>query len=196
VSRQNGKTRENGVEEPGSPDTNPGGSADETGLDELSARVDALSTQLNDVREQLHEERDHRRDLEDALDERDERIAQLEDEVKRLDARTDLLEIVESADQMDARQRAVTLVQHLHRAAKARERRDEPPAATVNRDEAEEALHFPDVERTTIYRDMERAARLVGDDDVLEYADGELRLDLDAGTLPGRYTADEEDENL
>lgn len=85
---------------------------------------------------------------------------------------------------MDGHQRAVALVQHLHSAARAREKRDEPPAATVNRDEAEEALHFPDVDRTTIYYDMKRAARLVRDGDVLEYADGELTLDLERGRSP------------
>lgn len=196
MSGQIEKTAEDGTEEPDSSGSNPGGSADETTIQDLAVRVDALSTQLDDVREQLDEEREQRRDLERQLDERDERIADLEDEVNRLDARTDLLEIVENADQMDARQRAVTLVQHLHRAAKARERRDEPPAAAVNRNEAEEALHYPDVERTTIYRDMERAARLVGNEDVLKYADGELRIDLNAGTLPGKYSAETEGENL
>ncbi|WP_229380519.1 hypothetical protein [Haloarcula marismortui] len=96
---------------------------------------------------------------------------------------------------MSGKQRAVTLVQHLHRAAKARERRAEPPAATVDRDEAEEALHYPNIDRTTIYRDMERAARLI-DGDALQYTNGKLRLDLDAGSLPRKYTADQEGENL
>jgi septal ring factor EnvC (AmiA/AmiB activator) len=167
-----------------------GGSVDDGALEEVLTRVEALSTQLDDLREQLREERSRRQDLEDELGACGERIDGLEDAVTRLDARTDLLEIVESADEMGARQRSATLVQHLHRAAMARERRGEPPAAAVNRDEAEEALHYPDVERTTIYRDMERAARLVGDEDVLAYTSGELRLDLAAGTLPTRFTFD------
>jgi len=196
VSQQNGETDENDSEGAGSPGSNPRGSTDETTVEEVAARVDALSTQLSDLREELHDEREQRRDLERQLDERDERIEDLEDEVARLDARTDLLRLVEDTDKMDGHQRAVALVQHLHSAARAREKRDEPPAATVDRDEAEEALHFPDVERTTIYRDMERAARLVGVEDVLEYTGGELTLDLEGGSLPSRFTAEPEVSNL
>ncbi|MDQ2073524.1 hypothetical protein RBH20_13375 [Haloarcula sp. H-GB4] len=178
-----------------SPDANPGNESLETTVQALEARLDALSKQVSGLREELHEERSERQELEDELAERDERIDDLEAEVARLDARTDILEVVENADKMTGKQRAVTLVQHLHRAAKARERRDEPPAATVDRDEAEEALHYPNIDRTTIYRDMERAARLI-DSDALRYTNGELRLDLDAGSVPRKYTADREGENL
>lgn len=178
-----------------SPDENSREESLETTVQALGARLDALSKQVSGLREELHDERDEREELEDELTARDERIDELEAEVARLDARTDILEVVENADKMSGKQRAVTLVQHLHRAAKARERRDEPPAATVDRDEAEEALHYPNIDRTTIYRDMERAARLI-DGDALQYTNGELRLDLDAGSLPRKYTADQEGENL
>ncbi|WP_318249584.1 hypothetical protein [Haloarcula argentinensis] len=178
-----------------SPDANPGAESLETTVQALEARLDALSTQVSGLREELHEERDEREELEDELAARDERIDELEAEVARLDARTDILEVVENADKMTGKQRAVTLVQHLHRAAKARERRDEPPAATVDRGEAEEALHYPNIDRTTIYRDMERAARLINGS-ALQYENGELRLDLDAGSVPRKYTADREGENL
>jgi septal ring factor EnvC (AmiA/AmiB activator) len=178
-----------------SPDENCREESLETTVQALGARLDALSKQVSGLREELHDERDEREELEDELAARDERIDELEAEVARLDARTDILEVVENADKMSGKQRAVTLVQHLHRAAKARERRDEPPAATVDRDEAEEALHYPNIDRTTIYRDMERAARLI-DGDALQYTNGELRLDLDAGSLPRKYTADQEGENL
>lgn len=178
-----------------SSDANPGGEGLETTVQELSARMDALSKQVSGLREELHDEREQRTELGDELEARDERIDELEAEVAQLDARTDILEVVENADKMSGKQRAVTLVQHLHRAAKARERRDEPPAATVDRDEAEEALHYPNIDRTTIYRDMERAARLI-DSDALQYTNGKLRLDLDAGSVPRKYTADREGENL
>jgi septal ring factor EnvC (AmiA/AmiB activator) len=178
-----------------SADANPGGESLETTVQALEARLDALSKQVSGLRDELHDERDEREELKDELAARDERIDELEAEVARLDARTDILEVVENADKMTGKQRAVTLVQHLHRAAKARERRDEPPAATVDRDEAEEALHYPNIDRTTIYRDMERAARLI-DGSALQYENGELRLDLDAGSLPRKYTADQEGENL
>jgi len=176
-------------------DANPGGESLETTVQALEARLDALSTQVSGLREELHDEREQRAELRDELEARDERINELEAEVARLDARTDILEVVENADKMSGKQRAVTLVQHLHRASKARERRDDPPAATIDRDEAEEALHYPNIDRTTIYRDMERAARLI-DSDALQYTNGELRLDLDAGSLPRKYTADQEGENL
>jgi septal ring factor EnvC (AmiA/AmiB activator) len=178
-----------------SPDSNPGDESLETTVQALEARLGALSKQVSGLREELHDEREEREELADELAARDERIDDLEAEVAHLDARTDILEVVENADKMTGKQRAVTLVQHLHRAAKARERRDEPPAATVDRDEAEEALHYPNIDRTTIYRDMERAARLI-DSSALQYENGELRLDLDAGSLPRKYTADQEGENL
>ncbi|WP_228841775.1 hypothetical protein [Haloarcula sp. CBA1127] len=178
-----------------SPDANSGDKSLETTVQALEARLDALSTQVSGLREELHDEREQRAELGDELAARDDRIDELETEIARLDARTDILEVVENADKMSGKQRAVTLVQHLHRAAKTRERRDEPPAATVDRDEAEEALHYPNIDRTTVYRDMERAARLI-DSDALQYTNGELRLDLDSGSLPRKYTADQEGENL
>ena len=190
-----GVTESDPESEGASADANPGDESLETTVQALEARLEALSTQVSGLREELHDERDEREALADELAARDERIDELEAEVARLDARTDILEVVENADKMTGKQRAVTLVQHLHRAAKARERRDEPPATTVDRDEAEEALHYPNIDRTTIYRDMERAARLI-DSSALQYENGELRLDLDAGSLPRKYTADQEGENL
>jgi len=82
--------------------------------------MDALSKQVSGLREELHDEREQRAEIEDELEARDERIEELEAEVARLDARTGILEVVENADKMSGKQRAVTLVQHLHRAAKAR----------------------------------------------------------------------------
>ena len=179
----------------GSSGENPRVDGSKTTVEGLDARLEALSRQVSTLREQLDDEREQRAELEDQLAARDERIHDLEEEVARLDARTDILEVVETADKMTGKQRAVTLVQHLHRAAKARERRDEPAAAAVDRDEAEEALHFPDIDRTTVYRDMERAARLV-DGRVLRYEDGELVLDLETGDLPGRFTSEQGGGNL
>jgi predicted RNase H-like nuclease (RuvC/YqgF family) len=161
-------------------------------VEELTARLDALSTQLDTVREELTEEREERRSLEAALEERDDRIADLETRLEELDARTDLLNVIDDVDQMDGKQRSVTLIQHLKRKAETQRDRDtdESARASVNREEAEDALHHPDVDRTTIYDDMRRAVRLVGDEDVLWYDSGggtesRLRLDLESGSLPG-----------
>jgi hypothetical protein len=59
----------------------------------------------------------------------------------------------------------------------------------VTRQEAEAALHHPDVDRTTIYDDMRRAVRLVDNKNVLWYESSSggasrLKLDLEAGELP------------
>ena len=181
--------------EAGSDGSNPGGDVSETTLqelvslrDELHARLDTQSTKLQTLRDELNEERQQREQLEQQLAQRDERIQTLEQRLAEVDQRTDMLELVETSDDLDGEDRSKTLIQHLQRAAHRRRERDEPAAASVDRDEAEAALHHPDVDRTTIYRDMERAVRLVGDDDLLRYEDGELRLDLRDSTLPAEFT--------
>jgi ABC-type phosphate transport system auxiliary subunit len=124
-----------------------------------------------------------------------ERVAELETQVAELDERTDMLRLIDEADTMDASQRSAALLQHCIRKIRASDRLSE---VTINRDTAEEALHHPDVDRTTIYSDMQRCERLVGDEDICRYAkasetvsgDAELTVDLshvdetvDASTL-------------
>lgn len=134
--------------------------------------------------------------LEESVQEMDDRIEELEDEVARLDSRTDLLDLVQSSDEMDGEQRSTALIQHLHKAAQKQRDRGEPAMASVNRDEAEAALQYPDVERTTIYRDMERAIRLVGNEAVLWYesasgGESRLKLNLETGDLSAKFTEEE-----
>lgn len=161
----------------------------EAALEKASGRLDAQSKQIDDLREELGEERDARRALQQELRESRETIEELREEISRIDERTDLLELVDDADQLDGEQRAAVLIQHLHKKAKARERRDEPASAVIDRSGAEEALHFPEeLDRTTFYKDMDRAERLVGDTDLLKYSNGELCLDLEEGALPARFT--------
>ena len=150
-------------------------------------RIQALANKVGALEEELRDEQEARRDLQETVDEQRETIARLKRRVAELDDRTDMLSLVEDADKADGQQRSAALIQHLVRAAERREQRGEPPRQAVDRAEAEQALHYPDVDRTTIYDDMRRAERLVGDEDVLQYSDGELTINLEAadgGTLP------------
>lgn len=95
-----------------------------------------------------------------ALEADRERVADLEQQVAELDTRTDLLRLIDEADGLDGRQRSTALIQHCIREIQQSPRLEQ---VTINRDGAEQALHHPDVDRTTIYSDMERCERLVGD---------------------------------
>jgi vacuolar-type H+-ATPase subunit I/STV1 len=186
------------ADEPSHNGSNPGGVSAEHAsttdrtpeLEDVLARVDALSKQVASLRDTLEEERERRVELEEELDEERSRRRELQEKVERLSARTDLLRLVESSDQLTGEQRSVALLQHLRRAAERQRDHGREAKASVTRDEAERALQFPDVDRTTIYTDMERAARLVGDERIVRYASGSgggsrLELNLEAGDLPG-----------
>lgn len=120
-----------------------------------------------------------RSETDERFNELEERISELASQVERVDERTDMLDLIEQADTVSYEQRSAALFQHLKRQANARPD-DQPARASADHDDAEKALHFPDVERTTIYRDMQRVERWVGDEDVCWYNDGALHLDLDA----------------
>lgn len=120
--------------------------------------------------------------LEAKLDAKNETIQELRDELARIEQRTNLLHLVEEADALDAKQRSAALLQHLKQAAERERTRGRKAKHSLNRDQADEALHYPDVDRTTIYTDMQRAARLVNDEDLVWYGEddgGERRLFLD-----------------
>lgn len=158
-------------------------------IEDLTARLDALSTghetlveEVEYLQEQLQEEREERQQLASENE-------RLREEIGELRSRTDLLKLVENSDEMGGRQRSVTLIQHLRRAAERERDRGQKAKASVNREEAESALQYPDVDRTTIYDDMRRATRLVGDEAVLWYESSSgggsrLKLNLEAGDLP------------
>jgi len=158
-------------------------------VEDLAAKVDTFRDGLrsawdaiDDLEEELQEEREERRRLE-------EENEQLREEVERLHARTDLLRLVENSDEMTGKQRSLALIQHLKKAAEKQRDRDREAKASVNREEAESALQYPDVDRTTLYDDMRRAERLVDNKSVLWYESASggasrLRLNLDAGSLP------------
>lgn len=119
-----------------------------------------------------------------------EKVDSIENQVNDLDARTDMMRIVENADQLDAKQRSATILQHLQRAAKSNGE-DGISKAKITRDRVEEILHYPDVHRTTLYTDMERCVDLVGNKDVCSYDGGSpatLSLDLRNGGVPAAAT--------
>lgn len=89
----------------------------------------------------------------------------LRDRVDELDARTDIMQLVEDSDDLEGRGRSIRLIQHMQRKAS----RQQMSRIALTRDQADEALHYPDVHRTTIYTDMERCADLIGDKQICWY---------------------------
>lgn len=162
-------------------------------IDRLDGNLDVLFTKVGKLADRVDE-------LEADNDEKDTRIRELEAEVQRLEARTDLIRVVEQADEMTGKQRSITLLQHLQKAAQRNSDNDDAVTgngrASVTREQAEIALQHPDVDRTTIYDDMRRAVRLVGDEDVCWYdsdRDGgsQLVLDVTNGDLPTEFNRSE-----
>lgn len=126
--------------------------------------------------------------LENTLERIDGRLATVEERVDDLEQRTNLIQLVEDTDNMDGKQRSAALLLHLQKKIQ----RNGSDRIFLNRDGAEEALHWPDVDRTTLYTDMQRAARMVANEDVCWYETAEesrtdeavLYLDLENGELP------------
>lgn len=125
------------------------------------------------------------------LEERvDERFDEIQDRLDDLERRTDMLQLVEDVDEMAAKQRSITILQHMHRKLLAS---DDLDAIHLTKDDVETALHFPDIDRTTYYTDMRRCQRLVGNDDICWYkkaSEGDLDeaavyLDLSEGDIRG-----------
>jgi len=105
-----------------------------------------LNAALNDIAELT--------DRVNQLEDTEEEVEQLRDRVQRLEERTNMLRLIEEADQLDSSQRRAALWQHCVREAK--QSRNEKIA--LNKDEVEKVLHHPDVHRTTLYTDMREVA--------------------------------------
>ncbi|WP_255246126.1 hypothetical protein [Halolamina sp. CBA1230] len=155
----------------------------EARLEAHSKRIETLEDDLDDVRTEC----DTLRGEVEALQQENE---DLRAEIERLDARTDLLSLVENSDEMTAKQRRIALIQHLKKAAEKERERGRDAKASLNKEEAEAALKYPDIDRTTFYDDLRKAPRLVGKEDVLWYDRGtggesRLKMNLENGDLPG-----------
>jgi len=107
-----------------------------------------------------------------------ERIDELEARVADLEERTDMLRLIEDSDDLTAKQRSTALIQHAFQEVRNNDRTQ----VTFDRDRAAEILHYPDVDRTTIYSDMERCQRLIGDKDICQYFK-KSQTDTDAAEL-------------
>lgn len=155
--------------------------------DEVLARLDALSANVRSVEDdQMEMERRHEADL----DELREELAKVREENAELKRRTDLLSLTEQADDLGAKQKSAILLQNLHRKALQKQERGKRPHASITRSQAEDILQNINQDRTTFYSDMERAARLVGEDnDVVRYdttgQESTLKMNLEKGDLPG-----------
>lgn len=121
----------------------------------------------------------------EALQERVDSLETLSDRIDEIDARTDMMQLVDDVDDMSGRERSIRLLQHMQRKAE----RNNLSRIALTRDEADEALHYPEIDRTTLYTDMRRCARLLGDEgeicwyepsDVGPVDEAQVILDYDA----------------
>lgn len=161
-------------------------------VETLQRRLDAQSNQLEGLRDELADEREDKQELREELAEVKEENADQDERLKEVEATTDMLRLVEEADDTSPEQRRVAMLQHLERKAKKKgERGDEAalsrPKAALTHELAEEILHYPDIHRTTLYNDMEEAAKMVGDERVCWYEgqpEAKLVVNLEHGGLP------------
>ena len=118
----------------------------------------------------------------DALEERLDDLDRLAGRVDELDARTDIMQLVDTTDELSGRARSLRLLQHMQRRAD----RNNLSAVTLTHEQAQEALHYPDLDRTTIYSDMRRAASLIDDDAICRYQQAD-EGDLDEACVRLQY---------
>ena len=168
---------------------------DSVRLEEVEGQLNAIQDghdnawdAIETLQDELKKVRTEQRRLQESQDD-------LRDAVDHIDSRTDLLRLVENSNEMSGKQRSVALIQHLRRAAIRERERGRAAKASINREEAERALQYPDIDRTTIYTDMDRAERLVDDKEILWYeshsgGDSRLKLNLEVGELPTKLSAE------
>lgn len=142
-----------------SPPTADGDAARADRVDRLDGQLDMVIGDLSEVEQRLESVVSR---LEAKIESQQQTIKRLENRVQELDDRTDLLQTVEHANQTTATQRSGALLLHLKRKAE----RNSQPVASVDHQQSEEALSFPDVDRTAIYQDWDRCVRWIGDEDV------------------------------
>lgn len=131
-------------------------------------------------------------ELEGLEDRLSSQVDDLVTRVNEIDERTKLLQLVEQSDELTAEERSKTLLTHMQR----RIARQDSNRTFLTRDQAEEALHYPDLDRTTFYSDMQRCERLVGDRNVCWYVsardsqigEAQIYLDLSETSLHNNLT--------
>lgn len=185
-------------EETGSGGANPGVDAEKPTRSDLQDRLDQQAARLERQSQLVQQLVDQLEAAEEERDDLREQLQEVRADVDDIDQRTDLLRLVEESDDLAPEQRSAILVEAARKKAARRGRRDndEPPRYALTRDEGEAALHLPeDADRTIVYKDMDRAERLVGNTDLVAYQDGELVVDLTAGELPSSIGGHQIGEN-
>lgn len=142
--------------------------------------------QLLDVREELNQKDERIDALEARIDEQEQTIAQLRD-------RTGLLESVQEGASLPIEKRAAVLIQTLYNKAW-----DNDGKAALDYKAAEAALGGS-VNRSSLYRTMDKAEDLVDDTDLLEKVKEDkssakntrLTMDLSAGNVPSTVAGKE-----
>lgn len=125
--------------------------------------------------------------LEDRLDTLEQQVSTVErlrERVAELDARTDIMQLVDTSDDLDSEERSTRLLQHMQRKADT----NNLSRIALIHSQAVEALHYPDLDRTTIYTDLRRCARLMGDRDLCWYESAD-QGSIDQATVVLDYDA-------
>jgi len=183
--------QQNGEFSGASPD---GDNGDDTpDLQTIAARLDAHTKFMENLKDELEDVREERDALRNEVEDLRQENEDLRQEIENLDARTDLLRLVQNSDDMPAKQRQAALIQNLKEAAERERDRSRDPKASLTPDQAEAALGHPYEDESHVYRDMKRAAEILGDEDVLWYENAgygktRLKIDLTKGTVPGAIT--------
>lgn len=131
----------------------------------LETRMEGLEEENQDLREQLEQIESHHGQRIDELDER-----------------TDIMTLVEEAEDVAPKQRRTMLLLHMKKMAEDRAHNGKKKSFTVTQEQANEALHAPDIDRTTFYTDFRKIEEWVGNKNVCQYISdtgGESRLELD-----------------
>lgn len=152
--------------------------------------VEFLHELVVDLRVEVDELKEETETLRDENDRLEERIESNEAEIAALDERTDIMAMVEQSDDPSAKQRRSMLLLHMKQMAEQRAKSGKKRAYTVTQEKANEALHAPDIHRTTFYSDFRAIERWVGNKDVCEYipdsgGESRLKIDLTQGELVG-----------
>jgi len=174
-------------------------------VEELAAEIQDLRSEVNDADQSARTAKSMLLDMREELNEREARIDELEDQlaeqrqtITQLRDRTGLLEHVKQGSSLPIEQRAAVLIQVLHNKAN-----DNDGKAALDYKAAEAALGGS-VNRSNIYRTMDKAEALVDDSNVVEKVKEDkssakntrLVMDTGAGEVPstvaGKEIADTE----
>lgn len=165
-----------------------------TAVENLRRRVEQQSKLIEALSDEVADEREARQEAEAEMQEMKGQQKALKKMVEDLKSRTNMLRMIQESGNAPPEQRRAAMLQHLEKKAKAKE--DRPDEAVANKakaeldhERAEEILHYPDIDRTTLYNDMSKAAEMVDNEHVCYYENGKLVVNLERGEIPDHITA-------